>query len=180
MEKVNKPSLGSDPAVFTALWIGENHPDFFSQWIQIFLCLKAHQRNIRYSHNGLIFHHTGKLWHSTTTDDPDLQGVIEQYPTIGLLGCHIRFQKVVTLNCTNDFFAGWLEGERGKDYSARQNVGNIFPFLQPYCNNGDRARNCSEFLARACQWSSEFRFPANCDNILPTDTFRVILPEEVK
>ena len=169
----------NDKAVITAFWIGEVKPDFLSTLIQIFLTWKTHTRKIKYSHNALLFHYTGKVWHSTTTDNPNLCGVIEEDMKDALAGSLVRYKKTIQLECTNEFFAGWLEGERGKAYSGRQNWANVIPFLQPFFENGDRSRNCSEFLARALRWSP-YKFPTNCDYILPTDTFQAILPEEVK
>lgn len=155
----------SDLAVIEALWIGEIEPDTGSSLIQRFI-----GRN--YSHNGFIFQKTGMLWHATTPG-----GVCEEVPSVALKGCVIRAKKMIPLSVTNDFFQGWLEGERGKEYSNRQNWAHIFPFLKGWFRNGDAARNCSEFMAGACQYSP-YKFLDDKDWILPSDTYRVIKPEK--
>lgn len=161
----------SDMAVIEALWIGEVTPDTGSSLIQRFI-----RRN--YSHNGFIFQKTGMLWHATTQADdsgiPD--GVCEQVPSVALKGCVIRAKKTIELTITNQYLEGWLEGERGKKYSNRQNWAHMLPFLRGWFKNGDRERNCSEFLAGVCQWS-KYKFLDDKDWVLPSDTYRVIRPE---
>lgn len=161
----------NDLAVIEALWIGECNPDFGSTVIQRFI-----RRN--YSHNGFIFQKTGKLWHATTqaNGSPIPDGVCEEDPRTALKGCVIRAKKIIPLSVTNDFLQGWLEGERGKAYSNRQNWVHVLPILRDWFRNGDRERNCSEFLAGVCQWS-QYKFLDDRDWILPTDTYRVIQPE---
>lgn len=164
-----KQSL-TDLAVIDALWIGERKPDRVSSFIQLFQS-KMSRTNINYSHNAFIFRYTGRLWEATTPG-----GVTDAEPTKALRGCLVRARKEIQLTVTNDFFQGWLQGERGKSYAHRQNLATLFPFLKPFYANGDTQRNCSEFLAAACQFS-RYRIPrGNRDYLLPIDTARILQP----
>ena len=163
----------TDLAVIDALWIGEKKPDIFSWLIQLFLSWTKRQR-ISYSHNAFIFYYTDTMWHATTPG-----GVTECSVRQGLKGSVVRAKKRIYLNVTNEFFHGWLQGERGKSYAHRQNVmmliGSFIPFVKSRYRDGDRQRNCSEFLAAACQFS-EYRIPRGKDYLLPTCTAEILKP----
>jgi hypothetical protein len=167
------------------VWIGEIKPDLFSFWIQVFLTYSQYrgfwaklkltwrlitrkEQVIPYSHNAIIFE--CELWHATTPN-----GVRNDDIEKEMQGAVIRATKKVNLNVNPDFFRGWLHGERGKAYASEQNIGALFPFLKKFIRNGDLSRNCSELVAKACQWSM-YKFPEDCDYILPTDTFKVLKP----
>ncbi len=179
---------------FIALWIGENNPDLFSWWIQFVLTIREekgiHKKAaaiiqvllkkkdmINYSHNAIYLPDCGKIWHATTGEK---SGVIEENYEKVMIGSKVRFSQRIELNCTQREFLMWLRGEEGKDYSQRQNIAALFSFTRGFVRNGDRSRNCSEFVARACQFSANqdhrTAFERDFDFILPTDTFRVILP----
>ena len=157
-------------AEILAFWAGEVAPDTRSHIIQTVL-----GRN--YSHNGFIYLKTGMLWHSTFSEDENdpANGVCEQTVHDGLKDCIIRAKKKIVLNVNEVWFEQWLEMERGKPYAHRQNTAVIFNWFQPYADNGDQERNCSEFLAAAAEMGG-YKFPRSKDYIKPTDTFRVIKP----
>lgn len=155
------------PAIIEVLWIGEMRPDRFSKLIQFYL-----KKN--YSHNAFVFRNTGRLWHATTPG-----GVKDEDFFDAMKGCVIRAAKEVTLDVSEDFFAGWLEGERGKGYAHAQNFGLLAPIIQPFVGDGAQRRNCSEFVARALQFSKEWKpqFPVNTDWITPAHTYKILKPE---
>ncbi|CAB4149841.1 hypothetical protein UFOVP558_39 [uncultured Caudovirales phage] len=161
----------NDMAVIHALWIGEKKPDRVSQWIQNVI-------GANYSHNAFIFEKTGMLWEATFDDEEKNCGVVSKPPRLAMQGCIIRARKKIELVVTNDYFEEWLEEERGKRYSQGQNAGTIWAWTQSLFRNGDDARNCSELLAAACQFS-RYKFPRCKDYIKPTDTFKVIQPDIV-
>lgn len=160
-----------DMAVIHALWVGEPKPDFGSGLIQRVI-------GANYSHNCFIYQKTGMLWEATFDDDKRRCGVISRPPHLALQGCIIRAWKKIPLSITDYAFMEWLDGEANKPYGFLQNGGTIWTWAQGLLGNGDSERNCSELLAKACQWS-EYKFPKNCDYIKPTDTFRVIQPTVV-
>lgn len=157
-----------DMAVIHALWVGEPNPDFGSGLIQ---------RVIRanYSHNCFIYEKTGMLWEATFDQDKRRCGVISRPPHLALHGCYIRARKRIRLSITNDAFQEWLDQESGKRYGHEQNLGAIWRWIRVFMKNGDNARNCSELLAAACQWS-HYKFTGDLDYVTPTDTFKVIEP----
>lgn len=190
MTKTNKP-------FFIALWLGEPEPDFFSWLIQFVLTIRLEKNffykikkafqilflrgeTINYSHNAIYIPKTGKAWHATMGESGN--GVLEEDLYKLLSDSVIRYAKQVDLCCTYEEFFSWLDNERGKKYCNTQNLAAISSFFKQYGRNRDKARNCSEFLARACQFSDNpdhrTAFAEEFDFALPTDTYRVILPEK--
>lgn len=158
---------GSRLAIIEALWIAEVRPDLFSALIMRFL-------RAPYSHNALLY--KGKIWHATTPG-----GVCEELPEEVLKGCRIYARKRIQLNVIEEYFEGWLEGERGKGYGHIQNVGlvlgTIFPFMKRWLADGQRRRNCSEFIGTVCHKFSGYKLQGGCDYWKPTDTFKVLNPD---
>lgn len=180
----------TDLAQVEFLWIGEIDPDLFSWWIQYILSLKTQssprekmklaiammilrrKMPVDYSHCAVRFLYTGKVWHATTPG-----GVREDSYEDATRDSIVRHSKVVQLNITNEAFSAWLETERGKAYSMRQNAFALIPFLKPIQINGDRSRHCSEFAAKVAFFTDEYRFPVHADLVWPTCVHRVIVLE---
>lgn len=172
---LNSPA--SPSAIITALWVGEKAPDAFSWAIQAFLAFKT-RRSTNFSHNAFIFHATGKIWHAT------FPGGVREEDASTFLGSHslVRYSKTLVLDCSVDTFTSFLESERGKSYSHTQNIAHFLPmFFRRFFRNGDRQRNCSEFLAKACAYAKDLsqNFDGCIDFILPTDTYAVLQPVPV-
>lgn len=67
---------------------------------------------------------------------------------IALKGCKVVARLGLTLNCSTDMLAGYLEGERGKEYGNVQIAGFVVPFMQKLVGNGNGKRVCSEFMGQ--------------------------------
>ncbi len=143
----------SKPAEIDVLWIAERKPDLFSSLIMWFL-------KRPYSHNAIIYLKTGMIWHAHAP------GVCEEPLGVVLKGCRIAASRRLSLNVTEEYFEGFLEGERGKAYDNQANIGLVFPWLYGFIKkipglrrliqNPDAARNCSEFV---CNIVDRFHTP---------------------
>lgn len=166
-------------AEIECLWICENKPDLFSSLIMWFF-------GTPYSHCAILVKSTGMIWHATTPG-----GVCEEPPSVVMKGCHIAASRSFTLKCSDEVLLAYLEGERGKPYGHRGNIGLVIDrlphwmqavvrlFTKPFRRAPEAQRNCSEFVGNVINlYFKPLR--GNSDKWTPPHMERLLQPRRMK
>jgi hypothetical protein len=160
-------------AEIDVLWICENKPDRFSALIMWWL-------DRPYSHCAIRYKKTGMIWHATTPG-----GVREETFKAVMKGCHVAASYTAILNCSEERFEGFLDGEAGKGYGHVGNIALIVgrvPVIGCHLANfffgrrhADQERNCSEFVGNIInRWYKEL--PGAKDKWKPSDLEHFLKP----
>lgn len=156
-------------AKIKVIWVAETNVDLGSRLIMWF-------QGTPYSHVGLVYLKTGKLWHAippmVTEDD------LEEY----MKDHKIVLEKEVELDCTEEAFEAYLEGERGKKYSNRQLVRIALRKPMELLGlakdiNGNAERICSEFIGWPLFLYSIYKLSGNRDYWTPECLAILMKPE---
>lgn len=109
-----------------------------------------------------VFQATGKGVHTVSLDKFLLERtVVAQYG--------------VQLSCSQDRFAGIVEGSDGKGYGHMQYIGFLLPFLRKYFDNNKKQQICSELVARILNKWSKYNVVIDEDFVTPEQIEDVLL-----
>lgn len=142
-------------------------PDFISKMIM--KKLKTNFSHVLIYFDGLIIHSVG-----------DGLVILEHRESQKYLETHEVKEKFnVALNCSEDYFYGYVRGAQGKEYSSSQYIGFLVPFLAKFFANKKEKLICSEFVAEVLNECCGFNLK-DLDFLSPKDIVEFLKKEKAQ
>lgn len=142
----------------------EKEPDFVSR--QIMKYMGAPYSHIFFIHKGKHIGVDGK-----GVNVVDMDFFLKDHMIMG--------SEFIDLEWSEEYFLGWVEGNKGKEYSESQYLGFIFDGVKSLFSDGSKELICSEFVARALDYSSPrvldyLRFGWDFDYVSPKELWEAV------